>query len=102
MRLNGWMRIGIVLSLIWMAVATAYWFNVDTMEISASNRETVARSLVCTVNCLTSGQLEVLYNRSASIPHAVLISGFLLAVAWALIGISYVSVRWIRAGFKRA
>jgi hypothetical protein len=114
MRLNGWMRIGVVLSIVWMVGATgyyeyqhgkddaAYWQAV-LLGRSACIGDNAARryegkpEFSCDIY-----DVDTALKRKTPFLVAVIAPAFWLIVAWIGIGLTYISVRWIRQGFSRS
>ena len=108
-RLNGWQRIGIVLSLLWAVGAWSYF------EIAASRaaekayasyyalcpRERMARNLDATP-CLEQAKdlsHTTFDERSA---RAWALALYPILIAWVLVYIVVWATRWIRRGFRPA
>jgi hypothetical protein len=115
MRLNGWMRIGIVLSILWMTYGT-FWFwqqqgeqklqyvkALRDLQISCAGENDARRFQGRPeLECPSKAEIDQAWAAPLHFWQATILPGLYLVLAWVLIGIGYVSVRWIRAGFKRA
>jgi len=115
MRLNGWIRIGVVLSIAWMVGGTAHFWveeqsRVRSYYLALSERmsdcvvgNTVRRSMrEPEAKCITEQELRDARSSGHPIYFDVFVAAVWLAVAWVAIGIVYVAVRWIRKGFQQA
>ena len=95
-RLNGWQRIGIVLSVLW-AIFGGLW---GTLNIVRPTNDEINR---CLVNPANSGftNCRQLYGRRvvASKHITVAIALVPIPIAWLLVYIVVWIVRWIRRGF---
>jgi hypothetical protein len=114
MRLNGWMRIAIVLSAVWWVGGSAYFWM---KEIARQNDSFVAlymaRSECIGLNgvrramqqpertCLTEDAVNSAHAKN-DLWLSLIPSTFWLIMAWVGIGITYVAVRWIRKGFVKS
>lgn len=111
MKLNGWIRIGVVLSALWMVGASAYYFSED-----AKRRSDLALYMAKSrSDCLKDNYLSRLESRPER-PCAkqedadylydtpwlaiLVLPTIYLVLAWIVIGIAYGSIRWIWKGFK--
>lgn len=107
------MRIGVVLSVLWMVGGTTY-FYVDDMrhhgDIGASMynhrqacfRENIENSLNKRPlqPCISDEEVAAAFKSKTPFWFFPIIPTFWLVTAWIVIGITYGSVRWIRNGFK--
>ena len=112
MRLNGWMRIGVVLSVVWMAAGTAYWWNDESSRNIGLAKALDWSQNVCITNnvnarakgqpehqSVSGAQLQAAYQRQASIGIVAFIAAIWLVLGWLGIGLTYAAVRWIMKGF---
>lgn len=114
MRLNGWLRIGIVLSVIWMIGANYYWIGESASDnMKFSNGLRASRSHCQIENstrryynpnarqeeCVTEEQITQAALTPLNFQFGLIYSIFYLVVAWLVIGVSYAAFRWIRKGF---
>lgn len=113
MRLNGWMRIGVILSVVWMVGNSGYRFS----EEMATQRAYSDFMYNARVNCIGQNGLRQ-YNRepeqacvsqeavnatyNQTVPWSMILfpPTFWLVLTWIGIGIAYGSIRWIMRGFK--
>ena len=114
MRLNGWMRIGIVLSILWFVGASGtvwmqetdrnqkYWRALGDAQSNCIGQNAARRlQRLDELPCATQEQLDQALHLSVPLSLPLSFAAFYLVLAWVLIGIAYVSVRWIKAGFPR-
>jgi hypothetical protein len=106
LRLNGWQRIGIVLSILWIVGVLIYTWD--------SYRDMTARHDKLHYSCLFSLDTKVtketcdeVYDVSqmvtASVSQEKLLRGLApIPIAWLLVYIVVWTVRWIRRGFQPA
>lgn len=113
-RLNGWMRIGIILSALWMLGGTGYlWQTAEDDNLSIARALANQRSRCIGDNAVLRmenkpelpcpSQEEV--NEAFAYGHtglgrAFLITGVALALAWVMIGLIYLTTRWVIEGFR--
>ena len=115
MRLNGWMRIAIVASIVWMVGGTFYQMEKEARSLQAYSDAVMQQQLDCVVRssqqearsqrqetCETYGQA---LDRSFALkPRPIEWLAFgpaiLLVLAWLLGGITVLAVWWIRRGFR--
>lgn len=114
MRLNGWMRLGVVLSAVWMVGYSGYLFNDEMAKQRAtSNYFYNERSNCMAANvvrraenkpeatCISQATVDSTYT--SSFPwFVVIVPTIYLVLAWIVIGIAYGAFRWIRNGFVRS
>jgi hypothetical protein len=114
MRLNGWMRIGIVLSIAWMVGATGYYwvqeqnrvgryFVALSQERSAcigKNAERRSRNEP-EVQCTSQQEVDDALSSGDPFYFKLLVPTFWLIVSWLGIGITYVAGKWILRGFRQ-
>jgi hypothetical protein len=112
-KLNGWYRIGVVLSVLWLLVANIGGFVILRSLIA---RDLLARHSQCMDNAYQlpevrwDAALEKCDIARAELSNT-LWSGFwwqipitslvILALGWALVVVSVNTFRWIRAGFTQ-
>jgi hypothetical protein len=101
MNLNGWQRLGVVASVLWLVIGALYGNNaglaqgdvclmlLDTCSVDA---ETCIRHFQTSYDAATANHW--LYARGYAVVPVIL--GWLFA--WALVAV----VRWVRAGFSKA
>jgi hypothetical protein len=111
MRLNGWVRIGIILSIVWMVGGTGYYEAQNNREDQEYAQAVYNGRSTCIgenaqrqyrgepkMSCDVYNVDEA-FKRRPPLWFAAIIPTFWLVVAWVLIGVTYVAVRWIRKGF---
>ena len=113
-RLNGWMRIGIILSVLWMLGGTAYlWHEAEDDSLSSARALAHQRSNCIGDNavlrledkpelpCPSQEEVNEAFTRGhAGLGYSVLTTGIALLVAWAVVGLTYLTVQWIMKGFR--
>jgi hypothetical protein len=114
MRLNGWIRIAIVVSAIWMVCGTGYFYWQEQQRLTQyasqfwkTHSDCSSRNAARHVNGQTEVPCDVTvdivksaYDRRPDIWLDVGQSAFILVVAWILGGVVYAAVWWIRRGFR--
>ena len=105
MRLGGWQRIGVALSLLWVIVVCAY----AAFEYSVGPDS--AMVFIEMITSKTREPISVLKgNAFADLvpvepqliwPRLVAVTFGPVVAAWVLVYLSVITVRWIVAGFKR-
>lgn len=112
MRLNVWVRLGIVLSGLWMAVAPASWylFEVgkwnDLAEFIRSSCVTAARSDPAEVRarsepaCWSQYRFDLEHPPEGIYQDMLIACAITAAVAWLIIVITVILARWVLAGRK--
>lgn len=112
MRLNGWMRIIVVLSALWMVGGTVYFwidegrarnrFNMAMLgewhRCDVENRERRYRNQP-EVPCRTEREMESSLMGVPDFWRAAIIPCLFLVAAWLWLAITYGAVRWIKKGF---
>lgn len=113
-RLNGWMRIGIILSVLWMLGGTGYlWQTAKDDGLSVARALSDQRSKCIGDNavlrmenkpelpCPSQEEVNEAFTRGRTgLGHAMLMTGIVLVLTWIVIGIVYVTARWVMKGFK--
>jgi hypothetical protein len=113
MRLSGWKRIGIVVSVVWMLVGSI-WFWSQMTEQAASFATIAVKACQLKNGFSSSNRAEdclQVYNKSydqmldpaakalTPIGAGAVYAFVVLVVAWLALWIVLVVVRWVRAGF---
>ncbi len=113
-RLNGWMRIGIILSVLWMLGGTGYmWQTTEDDNLSAARALSHQRSSCIGDNavlrmenkpelpCPSQEEVNEAFARGhTGLGRALLMTGVALALAWGVIGLIYLTTRWVMEGFR--
>ena len=106
-KLNGWQRIGVILSILWVLGAAMHERNgqVDSaVQMAQWDREDCNKSLVI-VECVKSlddkfhGYLSLNSNRLLNIVAIALMP---VLLCWLFAWLAIVVYRWIRVGFQRS
>lgn len=107
-RLGAWMRLGIVLTGLWLVVgSTALWvwqYNINAdgdrrrLAICEEFNQTVPQK--SQTDCFARFESD-LKSDSGEFPQQVMATGIAAVLAWLLFGIGYGLVRWILAGRKK-
>jgi hypothetical protein len=113
MRLGGWMRIGIVLSIAWMVGATAYfWIEEQNrvgryfVTLSQSRDNCIGKNGERRYrnepqeDCISQHAVNSALSSGVPFYFHLIVPTFYHVVAWIGIGITYVAVRWVRKGFQ--
>jgi hypothetical protein len=94
-RLNGWQRIGIVLSVVWILVGALWGWMFATADY---------RSCVVMASSVETLDFCNRYHRwvfDTAWVYSLLVALVPIPIAWLLVyGVSYL-VRWIKSGFKQ-
>jgi len=112
-RLNGWLRIGIVLSALWMVGSSAYRFSQE-MEVQRGysnfmyndRANCLGQNSLRRYNnqpeqvCTTKAAVDATYKQDVPWSMILIPPTFWLILAWLGIGIAYGAFRWIMRGFK--
>jgi len=109
------MRIGIVLSILWVVGATGtvwmqatdqhqrYWRGMADARSNCIGENAARRMQRLDERpCMSQEDLDEILHYTVPLWMPLTFAGFYLALSWVLIGIAYVSIRWIKAGFKQA
>ena len=104
MRLNGWQRIGVVLSVVW---AIGAFFAVRQQQVEAADRVFRIRHDACameataemTQRCHDAFSLQDAMHATAYWPDVAFMSLAPVAAGWLVAWLVLRVVRWIRAGF---
>jgi hypothetical protein len=113
-RLNGWMRIGIILSVLWMLGATGYlWRTAEDDDLNVARALSNQRSSCIGDNavlrmenkpelpCPSQEEVNEAFARGhTGLGHAMLTTGIALVLAWVVIGLVYMTTRWVMEGFR--
>jgi hypothetical protein len=116
-RLNGWMRIGVVLSILWVGGYGAYLWNLESQRLEAIRSDRTDAAALCDLQtrmatvfkqkpepCQTQAELDREQEARAVFDYAGVIEPTLiwLIAGWAAILAVYGVVRWIMRGFRPA
>jgi hypothetical protein len=104
-RLNGWQRIGIVLSVLWIIVA-GLWANYQSIQQRTQTLEFLFQTCVAFHNfnyndpdCLRDFNAQYLGAIKGQWVDTAIVALVPIPIAWLLAWIVFVVVRWIRRGF---
>jgi hypothetical protein len=108
MRLNGWQRVGIVLSVLW---ALGVWVYMDAIGEQAAQKAMTDWNNVCTERKLTQNELDLKscidtavklaeYKRADWSGVPLITALVPIPVVWLLVYIVVWTMRWIRRGFQ--
>jgi hypothetical protein len=108
------MRIGVVLSILWVVGASGtvwmqetdrnqrYWRGLADERSNCIGQNAARRmQRLDDLPCTTQEQLDKALHTSIPLWLPLSFAGFYLVLGWVLTGIAYVSIRWIKAGFAR-
>lgn len=108
MRLNGWQRIGIIASVIWVIFAYVHTFSVEEESLGQLNANIHASCFesahddaawkVCQDATMNQAMNDLHFERRLATGVAVVP----VPVAWGLVYFVLFLVRWVKRGFKGA
>lgn len=105
MRLNGWQRIGVIASIVWMIFAVINHLSnhdklVSAIYSSEANACTVENMTLCMEDAYKQRSENWLYSDADKFDMAVGVF-FPLLLAWASAYLSIFLARWVRSGFSK-
>ena len=113
MRLNGWLRIAIVMSAVWMVGATGFNWEREARKDMETARTVSNERYRCIgengerryrgqpeQECYSEEFVNSFYGRKNDLWIAMIAPTFWLVLAWLAGGITWLSVWWIRRGFR--
>jgi hypothetical protein len=102
MKLNGWKRIGVILSVVWILVAYRITF---TRTLNEEIKLHAALSQYCEERHHDSAECDqILHTDSRPLAHeeAALVAFVPVPLAWGFIYLVLFLTRWVKRGFKQA
>jgi hypothetical protein len=97
MKLNGWHRIGVVLSVLWAIVAFCW-----TRSIQVKNGHELFRScLYKTTSYCENISLQSALDETANWTDVTFFSLFPIVIGWILAFLSVKVFKWIKTGFEK-
>lgn len=104
MNLNGWKRIGIVASVVWILGAGVHTLNVESEAVSQTAANLTlnceqAHDVLRGTECDARGKDYIAENLSYARIDAAIVAFIPVPVGWGFISLILFLVRWIKRGF---